>query len=386
MNINNYSDMKKIILFILSAFAGLSMSAQVKVDTLYYDKQGYAAPIKEFADYYRIAVYSDTDPSENKYRDFHSNGQLMSSGTFISLDPKDDRNSKFEGVIAVYDNKGELSAIRNYSGGLLEGLSEEYLSDGTIIQEEFSAGKPTKDHYVHSDRAGNIVKVRYSDNSIIWESPDPSEMSRDYYDGREWNYYSKNGVTIALNTTKISDYGKYHVMNITISNNSLRSIDFEPSSNITASSEDFKKQETTQLKVYSCDEYLKKYDKRNAWASVIVGVSDVLTIIDAGVSESKTVTVNDKGEKSVSYSRKYDPFDAALTWHVTNMETREYNESVIEGREVRRVGYIKKTTIRPGESISGYAYVQRVKGDEVTAVIDIEGAKYTYTWNFKKKK
>lgn len=376
--------MKKIILFSLLICAGLSLSAQSRIDTLYYDKEGYGVTLKEFADYYRIAVYSDTDPSENKYRDFHSNGQIMSTGQFISLDAQDDRNSRFEGVIAVYDNKGDLSAIRNYSGGFLEGLSEEYLSDGTIIQEEFAAGKPAKEYYVHSDKNGNIVKIRYADNSVIWDSPDPSEISEDYYDGRRWEYYSKNGVTVALNTGKISDYGKYHVLNITISNNSLRTIEFEPSSNITASSEHFKKQETTPLKVYSCDDYIAKYDRRNAWASAIMGVSDVLTIIDAGVSETKTVTVNDKGEKSVSYSRTYDPFDALLTWELTNMETREYNDSIIEGREVRRVGYFKKTTIYPGESISGYAYVQRVKGDEITVKIDIEGAEYTYIWNYRK--
>lgn len=359
----------------------LSASAQDQIETFYYDKDGYGVAQKEFADYYRIV---STINGQNRYKTFHMNGQVMASGEFISLDKNDDRNSKFVGTVAIYDESGVISSVRNYKDGLLDGILEEYLPDGTMIQEEYVAGKPARDHFIKSDREGNIVKVRYSDNSLIWDSPAVSEMLVDYHEGNKWSHYSKNGVTVALNTTTIRDYGKYHVLNITIDNNSLVPIEFEPSMNITAESVNSKKGVTTPLKVFSCEDFLAKYDRRTAWGAAFLGLSEALTLVDAGVSESKSVTVNSKGEKSVTYTRTYDPFDHFLEWHIANMEMREYEDDVINGREVRRVGYIKRTTIYPGESISGYAYVQRVKGNQITINIDIEGAIYTYTWNYKK--
>lgn len=375
--------MKKIILFTLVLCMGLSVQAQVKVDTTYYDKNGRGVSIKEFADYYRIALYADESETINRYRDFHMNGQIMSSGEFISLDKKDDRNSRFVGSIVIYDKNGNISAARNYKNGLLHGISEEYSSDGTIIQEEFIAGVPAKDHYIRSDKDGNIVKIRYADNSVIWDSPLPSELSEDYHEGEKWQYFTKNGVTVALNTSKLRDYGKYHALNLTISNNSLVPIEFEPSHNITASSVNLKKNDETQLKVYSCEEYIKKYDRRTAWEAALIGVSEIITTIDSGISEEKTVTVNDKGEQTVSYSKKYSPFEEKASWEVARMQTRDFSQSKIDGREVRRVGYFKRSTIYPGDSVSGFAYVQRVKGDEITVNIDIEGAIYTFSWNFK---
>lgn len=366
--------------FILTAVSPLY--AQEKLDTLYYDRNGYGVSHKEFADYYRITLYSDR--GVNKYRDFHMNGQVMSSGEFLSIDKNDDRNSRFVGTIVIYSVDGEVSAIRNYKDGLLDGISEEYLTDGTMIQEHFKAGKPDNDYYVKSDKEGNVVKIRYSDNSIIWESPEPSEMATDYHEGLKWDYYSKNGVTVALNTTQITDYGKYHVLNITISNNSLVPIDFEPSCNITASSVNFKKGQTSQLKVYSCEDYMEKYDRRTAWGTAIFGINEALAVIDGGISEKQTVTVDNRGNMAVSYTKSYDPFNNYLSWKMAHVQARDYNNQVVEGREVRRVGYFKRSTIYPGEDVTGFAYVQRIKGDEITVKIDIEGAIYTFKWNYKK--
>jgi len=49
------------------------------------------------------------------------------------------------------------------------------------------------------------------------------------------------------------------------------------------------------------------------------------------------------------------------------------------------MGYMKQNTIYPGESVSGYVHVARVKGERVVFVINIEGAEYIYEWKFDKK-
>lgn len=376
--------MMKNIVIALLILISFSASAQERLDTLYYNRDGKAATVKAFADYYRVALYSEDPAVPNKYRDFHINGRLMSEGEFISIDANDDANTKFIGTIIVYNSEGDLSAVRNYENGLLHGISEEYYSDGSIIQETYEAGKPALDYYVKSDMEGNIVKIRYSDNSIIWDSPSIDEMTTEEHEGNTWYYYNKNGVTVALNSNTIRDYGKYHTLNITIANHSLVPIDFEPSCNITASSVNRKNGEETVLKVYSCDEYLKKVDNRNAWNAAIIAAGDVLTIIDAGVSKETSVSVNNKGERTVTQTKTYDPFNQFLAFELSMMEARDYNRSVIEGREVRRVGYFKQSTIHPGESVSGYAYVERIKGNEITVNIDIDGAIFSYTWTYKK--
>lgn len=376
--------MKNLILCLTLVLTSLTGLAQSKLDTLYYSKDGYGAKHKEFADYYRVAMYPDEGNSVGRYRDFHINGQIMSDGEFISIDRDDDRNSRFIGTIIVYDKKGNISAVRNYKDGLLDGLAEEYLEDGTIIQEEFSAGKPSMEYYTKYDKDGNLVKIKYSDHSVIWDSPLESEIQEEEYEGNKWNFYSKNGVTVALNTNTIRDYGKYHVLNITISNNSLIPIEFEPSSNITAESVNFKKNERKSLKVYSCEEYIQKYDRRKAWGAAVLGVSEILAIVDSGTSEQKSVSVNSKGEKTVTYTKTYNPFDNYLAWELAHMHSKNYNNDTIEGREIRRVGYFKQSTINPGESVSGYAYVERIKGNEITVNIDVEGAIYTFKWNYRK--
>lgn len=376
--------MKRFIITALLALVSYSAFAQAKVDTLYYSRDGKAATVKAFADYYRVALYSEDPAVPNKYRDFHINGRLMSEGEFISIDANDDRNTQFIGTITVYNNEGNISAKRSYENGLLHGISEEYYSDGTIIQEIYEAGKPAQDYYVKSDFDGNMVKIRYADNSIVWESPSVEEMTSQEHEGNTWYYYNKNGVTVALYATTIRDYGKYHVLNLTIANHSLVPIDFEPSCNITASSVNKKNGEETVLKVYSCDEYIKKVDNRNAIGAALMSVSDIITIVDAGTSKQTSVSVNNKGERTVTHTKTYSPFNEFLAFELSMMEAREYNKNAIEGREVRRVGYFKQSTINPGESVSGYAHVERVKGNDITINIDIDGAIFSYTWTYKK--
>lgn len=376
--------MRKLFVSVLAAVLSFSAFAQPKLDTLYYEYGGRGVPYKEFADYYRIALYSDDPFMSNRYRDFHITGQVMSTGEFISLDKYDDKKSKFIGKVSVFDKNGDLLAVRNYKDGLLDGLCEEYLDDGTVIQEEFSAGKVVKDFYVKSDKEGNLVKVRYSNNSVIWESPDPSEMRTDYHEGEKWCYYSKNGVTLALNTGIVRDYGKYHSLNITIANNSLVPIEFEPSCNIVANSTNRKKGYAENLKVYSCEEYLRRYDNRTTWMALAYGISETSALIDGGRSETATVTVNDKGEKTVSYSQSYDALANYVSYSIARSESREFEERTVEGREARRVGYFKRSTIYPGDTVSGFVYVERIKADVATVVIDIAGASYTFTWQVQK--
>lgn len=370
-------------LFFIAALSLISISgfAEEKIDTTYYNRNGQGVAYKEFADYYRISLQSESPLGSNVFRDFHMNGQLMSSGEFISLDKKNDNNSKFVGIISIFDKDGNLSEVRPYKNGVLDGVVEKYLPDGTTIQEEYSAGTLVNDYFTHSDKDGNMIKVRYSDNTIIWESPDPSEISVGYHDGEKWLYYTKNGITIAFNSCTIRDHGKFHALNITIANNSLVPIEFEPSCNITVTSTLLKKNEESPLKVFSFDEYMQKFENRAAWGSFFMGLSEAIALIDGGISEKESVNVNHKGEVSVTYTRSYSAFDNYLEYEMQHAVTKEYEKNIIEEREVRKIGYFKRSTINPGEAVSGHVYVKRIKGDILKAIFEIEGAQFIFDWN-----
>ena len=58
-----------------------------------------------------------------------------------------------------------------------------------------------------------------------------------------------------------------------------------------------------------------------------------------------------------------------------------YENALLTDRQAKDEGYLKKTTVYPGQSISGYVNINRVKGVSMNIVVDINGAKYNFPWN-----
>ena len=63
----------------------------------------------------------------------------------------------------------------------------------------------------------------------------------------------------------------------------------------------------------------------------------------------------------------------------------DYENSLLQERAIKQEGYLKKTTIHPGEAISGYINIKRTSGTMMTVIVDINGAKYEFPWNISKK-
>ncbi len=53
-------------------------------------------------------------------------------------------------------------------------------------------------------------------------------------------------------------------------------------------------------------------------------------------------------------------------------------------RVIKEQGYLKKTTIHPGERIAGY--IKRKKGNDLIVNIPLNGCVYSFEWNVNKKK
>lgn len=412
--------MKKSILliFCLVCVANIAFT-QGRIDTLYYTKEWKYAPNKLFADFYRIAYYPVDSLQTKHFRDYYISGELQSSGNFIKIDSLNDASSLFDGECTNYFKNGKPEVIRNYLHGILHGdfcvyredglikqngryyngelsgLYTEFLDNGSYIQTEYLSGKPIYDYYVVGDLDGNLTKFRITDNTPIWESPAITERQSDYKDGTPWQFYNKNGVIITLTNTTVKDYGKWHRIDIVISNNTIIPIEFDPMVNISASSTD-QKGFTTNLEVWSSDGYLKKVKRSQNWAAVLMGITEGMSTANAGYSTSTTTsyysgntyTMDGYGSysgMSTSYTRTYDAGAAYQAQVISQQRMAEFNKAMAEEQEIKKLGYLKKNTIYPGETISGYVHIKRIKGETVQFIINIEGAEYVFDWRFGKK-
>ncbi len=304
--------MKKAFAFICClTFGFIAITSAQRVDTIYYDKDWKGVSNKLYADFYRLAIYP-TNPNYKKLiRDYYISGELQGTSGFISIDKFDDSKSILDGECISYFKNGKIETKSNYKNGKLNGeyyeyledglikskgefvngelsgLYTEFLEDGNFMQAEYVSGKSKYDYYILGNQNGLLVKIKFSDNEPIWETPSTSERKTEYIDGTPWQYYIKNGVTVAETNTTTRDYGKWHRVDIIISNNSIVPIEFDPEKDITAFSTD-KKYRNEELEVWSCDRYMKKVRNAQIWAAVAMGMAAGMSAANAGYSTSTT--------------------------------------------------------------------------------------------------
>ena len=412
--------MKKTLILVVCLINAMNITlAQDRVDTLYYTKGWKFAPNKAFADFYRVAYYPADSLQTKQFRDYYISGELQSSGNFIKIDSLDDANTIFNGECINYFKNGKPEFVRIYQQGILngdfciykedglirqtgkycngelDGLYTEFLDNGAYIQIEYLNGKPIHDYYITGDSVGNLTKFRIADNTPIWESPLITERKSDYKDGKLWQFYNKNGVIIALTNTTIKDYGRWHRIDVVISNNTIIPIEFDPVINISALSTDIEGL-TTDLQVWSSDEYLKKVNRSQTWAAVLMGVAEGMSTANAGYSTSTTnsyysgSTYGSGGYGSysgtvTSYTRTYNAGAAYQAQVLSQQRMADFSNAMAEEQEIKKLGYLKKNTIYPGETISGYVHIKRIKGETVQFIVKIETAEYIFDWNFGKR-
>lgn len=442
--------MKRLIIISILLLTTISGLAQ-KVDTLYYDGDWKGVPHKAFAEYYRIALYPDNPSTKKMFRNFFMDGTLQGKGEFISIDAEDDSKSIFDGVIETYYKNGKTFSRRTLDKGILNGEFTQYFEDGLIhststfkegkiigLYTEFNEdgsyyqieydnnGEPANDYYVYANPDGQIIKLKLSDKTPYWESPAISERQKMYKDGVNWLYYVKNGVTVAETCTTVNDYGKWHKIDIIISNESLVPIEFDPNECISAFSIDLS-QKPSNLAVWSSEDYIKKVNRAQIWTAIAVGLGEGLATANAGYSTSTTTTTSTYGGTVSAYGnsslygsasaygsggyaigtysgnstysgygaysgygtttstkRSYDAAAAYQARVLSQQRMADFSEAQWQEKHAKEVGYLKKNTIYPGETISGYVNIQRIDGAAMFNTIYINDAAYKFAWPFGK--
>ena len=413
-----------------------NLAAQERVDTIYYDKDWKGISNPSFADFYRIALYPADENYKKQFRDYYITGELYATGGFSSIDKFDDSNSVFDGESIIYFKNGKTQCKRIFQNGKLNGefyeyfedglmkvktnlfngewhgLYTEFFEDGNFAQAEYVNGEPKYNYYIMSNPSGQVVKISFSDNQPIWESPYVSERKVRYKDGTPWQYYEKNGLMVAQTNTTTTDYGKWHKVDIIISNNSMIPIEFDPVRNIVAYSID-KKEKIKELGVWSSEEYMKKVKRSQNWQALAVGITEGLATVSAGYSTSTTNTNSYYSGRSNSYGRasafgsggyaygsysgnssysgstntrstttSYDAAAAYQTRILSQQRMADFSEAQWNERNEKQMGYLKKNTIYPGETIQGYVYIQRISGKSIHITLNINGANHIYGWGY----
>lgn len=417
----------------LSLFA-LSSAAQIaKLDTIYYDKDWKGVSGPHFATYYRIIEQNPDSTYRKIYRDYYINGNIQSEGGYVSIDKYDDSKSIFDGDYVCYYKSGSVEqkgtrvqgkeqgeyikffengniAIRaNMKDNKLHGLLTQFDEDGLCYQQEYWYGEPRYDYYIVSNDKGLFSKIRTSNNTLIITSPELASKKVDYVDGEPWPYYIHDGLMVAMTNSRTNDYGKYYRVFLNITNNTFFPIEFDPSETIAILVD--KKGKTRNLEVQTSEQYDKRIRRTQMWEEALVGFANGLAAANAGYSTSTTQSsysgssyssgsasafgsggyaygsysgsTNYYGS-STSTTRTYDASAAYQAQLAASQQMAAFSESNFQVRQARQEGYLKRTTIYPGESISGYFNIKRKDGETLYIYIKVADAEFQFPWNVKK--
>lgn len=333
------------------------------------------------------------------------------------------RNGNYHGKCTEYAPNGLVTSEAHYREGKLHGLLTQFFEDGTYKQLEYENGYPTTEYYYYGTPAGQMSKVRISDNSLYWEKLTENDRKTTYRKGETWQYYSQNGLTIAMTNTLSNEYGKWFKLDIIITNESVEPQTFDPFYGITAWCS--KGEKLTSLDVWPYEAYAARVNNRQALAGALVAIGEGLSNVNAGYSTSTTQTnqvyggqVNNVGvgaavgvgavagsggyavgagaavgayANSTSYAGGSSTTSTTITYDagvalqkevLSAQKLQALGDSFYEERAAIEKGYLEKTIIYPGETISGFIYVQRKPGEVVEFVFNIGGCDYKYTWSY----
>lgn len=375
---------------------------QDRLDTIYYNKNWKVTPNKAFATYYRLALYPADTTAPKEFGTYYMSGELQGEGSFAVIDKKDDAKSEFIGAVTTYFKNGKVETQKNYQSGLLTGEYTSYFNNGNVKEHFFmNEGKKTgvgasfsengrvctltpykndvpEGFYVVVDADGNYSKYSLSDRQPILEVPSQDEIVTEYKNGVAWPYYNKNGLIVGVSNSVVDEnIGGYREIGLFIVNKSMINVDIDPAQ---IEIYDMKGGKRKNFELVSADEYdekIKKFKKKVAKRSI----------------KNKAV-VETEHENNVNANLGAQVFDAGTSNTLKDFQTRICRMQQLEsGNRMKYsdkmpedLGYLERTTIHPGEVVSGYLYTSDRKTSDLFVKVKIKGIDYVFEWKTSKKK
>ena len=85
-----------------------------------------------------------------------------------------------------------------------------------------------------------------------------------------------------------------------------------------------------------------------------------------------------------STTTTYDATAAYQARVLSQQRMADFSKAQLNERTAKQMGYLKKNTIYPGETIQGYVHIQRISGISVYTTMSINGAEHTFGWTYGK--
>lgn len=344
------------------------------------------------------------------------------------------KNGMQKGAFESYFENGLLAKKGTIGNNGLEGLYTEFQGDGTIcVQVEYKNGQPVKDFYTVSNNLGCVSRYRISDNSPVFSPIEPDMRKTQFVNDIEWEYYLSDGIMVAMANDKVYDYGNFISFPIIINNGTMSEIDFLPEK-LRAEMID-KKGRRKPLEILTRKEYMAKVDRSQSWSKFFAGLGAAATAAAAGTSTSSTNISSNSSTNSYAYgsydasanaygasvgaavgsggwgvgasasaahanmhgsasayghsnthsntsirTTNYDGAAAYQAYVIERDRVAQYDEALAQEREAHNEGYLRRTTIHPGEKISGLVYAKKGKGERVSATLELNGISYYFEW------
>ncbi len=371
-----------------------------RIDTIYYDRNWNVISNKTFANYYRFALYPADSSVARYYKTYYMSGELQGEGKFISMNEKEDAKNLLDGEILSYFKNGNISERCFYAQGTQEGEHTAYYENGNIkehytlsdgqkngIHSSFTEdGKVCRlsiykdnipsDYYVVTDMDGNYSKYDTNTGKPIFETPTQEEVQTEYKNGVAWPYYNKNGLIVGASISSNKEIGTHRKIGFFIVNKSMVNVELNPSQIEVTST---KKENIKAMKLITADEYDKKVFKNKK--------KNAKKII------KRKVVVNEEQESNINANLGASVFNAGTSNTIKAFQERiismkelidENRMRYAEGRP-EDLGYLERTTVHPGEIMSGFVLTDLKKADELTVKLTVNGITYTYKWENVRK-
>ena len=403
-----------ILLVIIVAFNSVSLQASpILLDTVYLDNAWKQVDGPCFASYYKIFEKGCRVSTPTRFRNFYITGEIQGDGYFIKLDSINDLKSLLEGEFTSYYRDGRTQHHSTWKDGALNGELCDYNPDGTLIrkviyknglphglssefsngicyQQEFYEGKNLNGYYTMSNPDGLFSKISINENIPILQSPEVSEMLSQYINDVLWKYYIKDGLTVEVSMSRRNDYGKYYRTFVRLTNNSFFPIEINPEL-FTAAIKD-KKGYDRALAIQNAEQYDKRIKRTQNWETALTSISAGLASTQAGYSVSSTNsygTISYGGNfgtySGTSTTTTYNASEAIQTQLAMSQSLMNYTENNAKKREARNEGYLKHTTIKPGECLEGYFNILRKDGQTLYIYLNISDAVFQFQFDPAKK-
>lgn len=261
----------------------------------------------------------------------------------------------------------------------------------------------------HNGNIGYLSELYFiennSGNTESKSSNQKKECKSYFKDGKTFQYYVHNGISVTMQLSIENSYGKYYIAYVAIENLTGNSFNFNPDQ-ITAQFKN--KGSQTSGVVLSSDDYMKKVNRRQAWNAALVAFGESNAANQAGYSSSSTKSTtsgyaNSYGTASGYYGNTYGSVQGNSTTYgaaTKQSNTKSYNggtayiakqnaqnninnyqDQQYQVRNVLNQGYLKLNTINNEERIVGQINIIYQNSDEIKITIPVNGNSYDFLWS-----